>query len=771
MNKLLALSIPRLFATLLMWFTLAVFLPALATGEQGHDYFSMSMDELLNISVTAGSITGSPLSHVPASITIITSADIAATPARNILDLLEVYVPGATYVDHYLGPRLGLRGNLGDQNYSFLLIVDGQNMNLTTRIGPVYELLNRDLRDVESIEVIRGPGSVTYGPGAIAGIISITTKNAQTNPGLVAGVSGNLEYRYGQVDASYGYQGSDLNFHIYGSINSSKGQEDPQFYYIDRAHGYGYGFMGPDWGNQGLGTDPPPVMDDYRNRPQVKLDLKSSLGKTWRLHGRYTSNSWTKQIQATNSGPKFGGFNRANISFSLKNEIPTSAASGLTTTLAYYSGNYDDIQLYQGANQPLDDLTQKNAYFSENRWNLQSIWRFESDAGHRSALGASVEHQSWAAPWGKDDSSFILGLRAPIGFAVLDSSSAFYQQYPEFSTLLTEDISAIQTSIFGESNLILRHDLSLLLSGRGDKHEFAEWAWSPRVALIKSLGKNMIKAIWQKSVRLPAFEDLYSQHLLNEGPAKPEILQGLELIYHHRQIESWDFDVSTYFNRIDQIAWLREGHAGPVGTFDIFGLEMDAKYQTPKLILGSNYSYINQLDWETSHPIDAYIRIPDDPDEVHYPLPGFAENRINNLPRHALKMYLRMPLADRKLILHLDGRLFWSPGQADMLEMFKDVHEANGSPETQAEMNAIYDDLKEHGYAEPMFTTNLSLAWQVPVSRHEVWATLYANNLVTHNFQRYVIQYWEENYLRQYPRQVGFLSEPLSLAARVEFRF
>ncbi len=106
-----------------------------------------------------------------------------------------------------------------------------------------------------------------------------------------------------------------------------------------------------------------------------------------------------------------------------------------------------------------------------------------------------------------------------------------------------------------------------------------------------------------------------------------------------------------------------------------------------------------------------------------------------------------------------------------MLEMFKQTHDEHGSLETQAEMNAIYDDLKKYGYAEPMFTSNASLAWRLPLKNNEAWATVYAQNLLTHNYQRYVIQFWEQGNLRQYPRQVGFISEPLSLGARIEFRF
>jgi len=34
------------------------------------------------------------------------------------------------------------------------------------------------LGDIEQIEVVRGPGSIVYGPGAVAMVIAIKTKDA-----------------------------------------------------------------------------------------------------------------------------------------------------------------------------------------------------------------------------------------------------------------------------------------------------------------------------------------------------------------------------------------------------------------------------------------------------------------------------------------------------------------------------------------------------------------------------------------------------------------
>jgi len=82
---------------ILVLFPLPGFPPALNAQERVglEEILAMSLQELMGVTVAIGGITGMDLSRVPASVTIISREDIEMTPARNILDLLEVYVPGA----------------------------------------------------------------------------------------------------------------------------------------------------------------------------------------------------------------------------------------------------------------------------------------------------------------------------------------------------------------------------------------------------------------------------------------------------------------------------------------------------------------------------------------------------------------------------------------------------------------------------------------------------------------------------------------------------
>jgi outer membrane receptor for ferrienterochelin and colicin len=63
-------------------------------GTEQRDLFDLSITELMEIKIDVpATITEKNPLKTPASVTVITAEDIARTPARNLLDLLEVYVP------------------------------------------------------------------------------------------------------------------------------------------------------------------------------------------------------------------------------------------------------------------------------------------------------------------------------------------------------------------------------------------------------------------------------------------------------------------------------------------------------------------------------------------------------------------------------------------------------------------------------------------------------------------------------------------------------
>ncbi len=161
--------------------------------------FSPSVREVLalpikkveKVSVASNVITDQE--KQPASVTTVTKEQIRNCGARTLSDVLTLYVPGYFAVEDQDDVIAGFRGLAPDNNSKVLLLINGQNMNTEFFFGPPDAILNSpDMEYIERIEVIRGPGSVTLGQGALLGVINIITKDAGSVDG--SSVGGSVSY-------------------------------------------------------------------------------------------------------------------------------------------------------------------------------------------------------------------------------------------------------------------------------------------------------------------------------------------------------------------------------------------------------------------------------------------------------------------------------------------------------------------------------------------------------------------------------------------------
>jgi outer membrane receptor protein involved in Fe transport len=738
------------------------------------DLIQLSFEDLMNVQIKTGTLISIERSKVPSALTVITREDIENTPARNLMDLLEVYVPGGNFTNHWDGSRIGIRGVMSDQNNSFLLIVNGENMNLQYERGPIFEIQNRDLADIEKIEIISGPGSVTYGPGAIGGVISITTKNAKTDDKVNIGVEHNLTYRYSLINSSFSVKKKKFSAYMFGSIGTSDGIENPEFYYIDRAHGYGYGYMSETWGNRGLGTPAPYFYADFQNRPEIKAQLNIDFLDEFKFQARYTSFSFIKQQQKVLSeeGPAFPGFYGQQFTSSLKNKHAFSEKTQLESSIGFQSNSNGEIALYQTGDKPFNDITQRRYSFSENRINLRSILTYEPFDKLKMAIGTEYSYWIYGTEWGKAKNSFVMDFAPTVKFAVLDSSSGFYSQYDQYGivTLVDDPINANQISAFYEFNYLPFKNTTVLFSGRIDKHNMAKVAFSPRIAIIQELNKNnFLKLIAQQSVRLPNFRELYALDFTSEPSPGPEKLRSIELIYSSVLWQNFSLNLSTFYQSVNQIGWTDNERSEIIGEFNTAGFEADLSYKLNNFNVTLNYTYIKQLKWNPEYDFNAYlsnIGI----DSLDIPLIDAGANRINNFPQHQLKFVTSYKI-NKSFYIHFNSRFASKYGQADMLNMFMSAHDNYGSIETQQEMGNIYDDLLDKGYSRPSFTSNISASYSFELGNVNLVLSTWVMNLFAVNHIRYVYQYWEEGNNRQYPRQIGFVEEPRTFGISLKVKF
>lgn len=162
------------------------------------------------------------IDDVPYAITVITADDIRRSGARTVCDALRL-APGVDVADlntwnSAVSPR-GFHGFLSNQT---LVLVDGRQIFDSFFGGTVWGAWPFQLEDIARIEVIRGPGGVTWGANAMNGVINIITKDPKDQEG-VAITSAGGSHGYLRQHLGYAYADQKLRFRISGEYEASDG--------------------------------------------------------------------------------------------------------------------------------------------------------------------------------------------------------------------------------------------------------------------------------------------------------------------------------------------------------------------------------------------------------------------------------------------------------------------------------------------------------------------------------------------------------------------
>jgi len=133
----------------------------------------MSLEELMNVSISTASKHEQKIRETPASVYVFTRQDIKQNGYRYLSDILR-FIPNMG-VHWSGGPQYTVTANLRGMA-EFILLIDGIRIDPASSVKPHFGYVY-PLNHVEKIEVIMGPSSVLYGADACAGIINIITLN------------------------------------------------------------------------------------------------------------------------------------------------------------------------------------------------------------------------------------------------------------------------------------------------------------------------------------------------------------------------------------------------------------------------------------------------------------------------------------------------------------------------------------------------------------------------------------------------------------------
>jgi iron complex outermembrane receptor protein len=191
----------------------------------------LSIEELMNESVTSVSKRQQKLSQVAAALFVINQEDIRRSGALNIPDLLRM-VPGLDVAQINANTwAISARGFNHQFSDKLLVLIDGRAVYQPTSGGVYWDTQDVPLEDIERIEVVRGPGATLWGANAVNGVINIITKQAKDTQGALLTVGGGTHDRAFGTAQYGGRVGEDASYRVFtkyldqGSLPDLTGQE------------------------------------------------------------------------------------------------------------------------------------------------------------------------------------------------------------------------------------------------------------------------------------------------------------------------------------------------------------------------------------------------------------------------------------------------------------------------------------------------------------------------------------------------------------------
>ncbi len=191
--------------------------PAAEPGLENIDLLSMDIPMVITASRREQKVN-----TVPYAVSVITADDIQAAGARTVPDALRL-APGMDVADLASGVfAVSPRGFHGSSASEVLVLVDGRQIFDSLYGGTSWASWPFQLEDIDRIEVIRGPGGVTWGANTLNGVINIITKDPKNQTGLT--MTGKGGSRGAQKEhIGYGFADGALRLRVSGEYEANDG--------------------------------------------------------------------------------------------------------------------------------------------------------------------------------------------------------------------------------------------------------------------------------------------------------------------------------------------------------------------------------------------------------------------------------------------------------------------------------------------------------------------------------------------------------------------
>lgn len=518
-----------------------------ASSAAEENFMAMSLEELMGLDIGVASRVASRADRQPVSVTVIDRSQLASSGARTLSEALMLFVPGYFLVEDQDDTIAGMRGLAPDNNSKIMFMLDGRGLNADWFWGPPDALLNGlDLDFIERVEVIRGPGSVTQGQGALLAVVNIVTAAsiAEGSDQQVAFIAGD----YGRLGASW----------------QGRYRFDSGFLNVYLSDG---GFDGQAYRNEGLGQQVEQGLSVYQRNHHLKgADYRNALIRAgW--------GSWTLAVQRFDQQRDLYNWRRDREQ---ARQVLTAATLNYRASLGPgewsvdLSHDVDDYELRSHGNSRAEAPRQLvpgliMGGHREIRSGLRGLWT--SDAlwqHHRLAIGFEYNATSAGHANHRGD-NFIVNSQD----AVIDLGRPLLNQINRWVIPKRTKVR----SIFLEDFVRLGDRWEGFLAARWDSH--SDWGSqvSPRIGVLweqspSSLWRLSLQSGFRGAVGVSYSGGFEGDGLLREAnfsevennpyfaangnrnlaPVEPEELRSLELAWRWQASDHWRLSAVGFLN-------------------------------------------------------------------------------------------------------------------------------------------------------------------------------------------------------------------------------
>ncbi len=538
-----------------LWIGFCTLIPSFfahADEEKMVELLNMDLEALMDLEVKVASNKEKPLREQPGVVSVITAEDIQKTGARSLQDILK-QVPGFWInTDTFSLFSASFRGISG-MDAKILLIIDGIEQN-EHAFGSIFFGNHYPADTIKQIEIIRGPGSVTYGGAAELAVIKVTTKGAELEGSHLITTADFTEHNI---------HNSNLIFMTGNTL------ENGLAYSFSASAGYG------DYSNQdytGITDHTVPLQDNSDMRPyNINLGLTYQTSELRIFYDQY------RQEDRVVYG---------DLGIWLDDrDAPERAFTELTQPATV---NFDMFDIHFTHRWQFNDQFTLTGLFS---YNNQIPW--ERTVPERTYDGYVQTHR-WT-----------VGLR---GFYEMDQQSNLLlgiNYYDEKMEVFDPQVNKLDYFYFEDSQTKSVDDLAvyfqyendfewgnLTAGGRYEDHQAIGRKFVPRLALTKVWEQLHAKVMYSKAFKTPQFSTIASAILANNPIMDAEDTTDVEIEMGYQFSKTWQLTGNLYqLNIQDYIAFdsatLANVTAGDVTTY---GGELLLTMRTGNLDLDLGYS-------------------------------------------------------------------------------------------------------------------------------------------------------------------------------------